>query len=96
MPRFNVRLEDPDSEEFRETTLVADDADAARAWCERREHRSVAFQVSEPELKALKKKRAEDAKRKPDEPRKLNGQERARLHTHEQAKPYEVVSVKEA
>jgi len=96
MPRFVVRLEDPDSEEFRETTLVAKDADEAKAWCERREHRAVAFQVAEAELKDLKEKRSKDAKRKADEPRKLNGQGRARLHTHEQAKPYEVVSVNEA
>jgi hypothetical protein len=95
MPRFVVRLEDPDSEEFRETSLLADDKAAAKAWCETREHRSVAFQVPDDELAELEKLRAADAKRKPDEPPQLRGREKARLHTHEQRKPYKVVSVKE-
>lgn len=99
MPRYEVRLEDPNSEEFRSTSLVADDEAAARAWCEERERRMVAFQVSDEELAELHKLRDADAtvaEESPDAEPKLRGSPKARLLTHEQAEPYEVVSVREA
>jgi hypothetical protein len=85
MPLFVVRLEDPDSEHFRETTLEAKDEKAARWYCEGRERRIVDFSLPADEHKDLVKRRDS-----------LGGREKARLLTHEQTAPYEVVSVKKA
>lgn len=50
MPRYRVRLEDPDSDEFRVTVLTAKDKKEARTLCERREQRLVETTYSEQEL----------------------------------------------
>lgn len=76
MPRFLVRLEDPDSSHFRETTIngSAVTKEGAREFCEERERRIVAYQF----------------------PGNLKDADKAQRLMHEQAKPYKVVSVKEA
>lgn len=94
MPRFRVRLEAQDSDEFRETDLVADDKDAAKAWCEERERRSVAFRIGDDEAAELAKQRQADTHRPADEAPALLGRDKARLLTHEQTEPYKVASVK--
>lgn len=96
MPRYVVRLEDPDSDEFRETTLVRDSEADAVEWCEERERRSVAFQVGPDELKDLKARRKADKASADDAPVLLAGRDKARLLTHEQAKPYVVKSITES
>jgi hypothetical protein len=84
MPRFTIRLEDPDSDEFRETSGVFDDKDAAQAWCEDRERKLVAFTIDAKRLAKLEAKADE-----------LRGTDKAHLVIHNQTVPYEVVSVTE-
>jgi hypothetical protein len=95
MPTFEVRLEDPDSDEFRITTLTVADEAAARAFCEDSERSMVAFRVDPAEEKQLRAMAERDAKRAADEPAILTGRDKARLHTHRQAKPYAIKSVRE-
>lgn len=52
MPRFKVRLEDPNSDEFRVTVVSAEDADEAKAICEARERRFVEAKYTDEELAA--------------------------------------------
>jgi hypothetical protein len=85
--RYEVRLEDPDSDEFRVTTLEAEDSAAARERCQEMERRAVAYRLSDDEVKE-----AEAAERDGT----LAGTQKGRLFVHRQEKPYKVVSVKEA
>lgn len=82
--RFIVRLEDPDSDEYRVTSLLAPDAEAAQEACERSERRLVEFHLPE---KRLKDEEAASKER---------GRPTGSLVAHQQTKPYEVVSVTEA
>lgn len=89
---FLVRLEDPDSDHFRETSISGPDIqtkDDARAWCEQRERDLVAYQLPEDELKRIEAIDKASGQ-------VLSGADKGRLHGHRQAKPYKVVSVKEA
>jgi hypothetical protein len=49
MGLFEVRLEDPGSDEFRLTRIQAPDADTAREWCEAKEDKIVAFRIEDDE-----------------------------------------------
>jgi hypothetical protein len=88
MPLFTVRLEDPDSEHFRVSTLEAKDADAAKAWAEEHERKLVAYELSDDDLDAIEKRRKRNAG-------ELRGADKGRKFAHEQSKPYVVKSVKE-
>lgn len=81
MPRFEVRLEDPDSQHFRLVTLNGRDLtkEAARAYCEEREERYVEASLGTDDLKAAKARN-----------------DRGALAIHAQSKPYRVKYVKEA
>jgi hypothetical protein len=51
MPRYRVRTEDPDSDEFRVTVLSAKDRNEAQQLVAEREERFVATSYSDDELK---------------------------------------------
>jgi hypothetical protein len=51
MPRYRVRLEDPNSDEFRVTVLSAKDRNEAQRIAEAREAQFVAKQYTDEELK---------------------------------------------
>lgn len=53
MPRFRVRLNDPNSEHFRVTYVTADDADAAVEKAKTLDQKIVAFQLTDEELEQL-------------------------------------------
>jgi hypothetical protein len=92
VPRFEVRLESPDLERedgtphFRVTRLVADDADAARTACQRKEYELAAFRLPPAELEDAEAQEADG---------ELSSQTRGRLASHRQERPYDVVSVTE-
>ncbi len=87
MPKYRVRLEDGGGE-FRLTSLVADDEDAARAACERMEFKRAAYQLPPETL-------AEMEIEEVDPDTQTTGQTRWALVVHRQAEPYKVVSVEE-
>jgi len=88
MPRYEVRLEDKDSGEFRITTLVRDSEDEARWFCEDRERKTVAFRLdlSDKEIQ----RRQELA---PGDPEYIG---KGQALAHAQTKPYKVVKIREA
>jgi hypothetical protein len=88
MPRYRIRLEDPDSDEFRITFVNAKSPEAAQEWAEQREREFCAHELSdEPEGE-------EDS---PLARAKADAEDRGRpgmsLVIHEQKKPYKVVDV---
>lgn len=85
MARFRIRLEDPHSSEFRVVVTHADTEEEAVAVALRLEDKYVAFRMDDDELAEIQE-RAESP---------LRGARAAagRLHMHNQAAPYEVVSV---
>lgn len=88
--RFEIRLESPSLTHgdgtpcFRVTRLDAENEDAARAFCRRREFRTCTFQIQAAELADLKAKQKNGT---------LAGTDKARLFAHQQDEPYEIVSV---
>lgn len=87
MPRFRVRLDDPNSDEFRVVFVTADSKPAARARCEQLEQGYVAFAIPDEDLLAeLERKEADGELTHP-------GREFGLLHQHRQTEPYEVTSV---
>lgn len=87
MPRYKVRLDDPDSDEFRVTVLSAKDRNEARALAERRERRFVDYTLTDEQLAAAELSPEEAEEQGVVRPGK------AALLLHAQAKPYEVVAV---
>lgn len=81
MPTFKVRLNDPDSDEFRIVVIPADSEEAAVSELLRRERKKVDYRLTTDEMAEAKSGKPNPATAK------------ARLVTHEQSKPYEVVSV---
>ena len=87
---FEVRLESPSSLDakgrphYRIVSGLFLGEAHAREWCERKEFALCAFQLPPGELVRLKE--LEDTRR-------ILGTDRARLATHRQSEPYEVVSV---
>lgn len=79
--RYKVRLEDPNSDEFRIVYLSAASEDEARALCEEKERQITAFSLAKDELTA--EKAASKERGRPTGP----------LVCHEQAEDYAVVSV---
>lgn len=51
MPRYRIRLDDPDSDEFRVTYVSADSPEDAKAWAERREQTFCEYRLTKDELK---------------------------------------------
>jgi hypothetical protein len=82
MAIYRVRLEDPDSDEFRLVAVAADSKAEARAICEAQEQRHVDVTYSEAD--ELEKKEAKG---------ELRGRDKARLYSHRQRKPYKIVKV---
>ena len=109
MALFEVRLEAQDgSGHYRITRLQADDADAARKQCERKELELVLYQLTPADeqavLKAAKADTLDDVPHTAalDAPaeekaafRALSPEHRAKVHAHRQEEPYAVVSVEE-
>lgn len=109
MPKFAIRLESPDlvneagDPHFREVRLSADDESAAVARCEQKERELAAHQYDTNDEAAQERgeeasevtrwERIEADCEAAGEPVPKNI--RARLATHRQTKPYEVVSVEE-
>ena len=96
MKRFKVRLEDPDSGEFRITNLNAESGEEARALCESREEELVRYQLDPAELNAEIRKsvqRVGDVVITTDANGPIYGTPTGRLVAHMQSKPYEVISV---
>lgn len=93
MQRYEVRLEARDGEhpsiagQYRITTLSAPSADEARRFCEIKEFRIAAYELPADEASRLEKRNKAG--------QQLTRDERARLLTHRQRQPYEVVSVKQ-
>jgi hypothetical protein len=79
--RYTVRLEDPNSEEFRIVNLDASSPEQAKALCEDKERQLVAVTLSEEDL-ASEHERSEQ-----------RGRRTGRLVAHEQQVSYAVVSV---
>ena len=88
MPKYRVRLEDPDSDHYRITSLIAASEEEARAIVERRERRNVEFRLSDEELAEMEDQEAA-AERWED----LPGRVRAHLHTHRQSEPYRITMI---
>lgn len=92
MPRFEVRLESDEvtnangSRAYRITRLTADDADAAAAFCRRKEFKIAALQLEDDHLAALEQLEQDG---------ELKGNDKAHLYAHRQQEPYTVVSVTE-
>lgn len=90
MPRFLVHLDAPgDSEHFRETVLVADDADSAQAYCEGKEAEYVAFNLTTDDRQDLLDKQAQLQELGSN----LSGKDKAALAIDAQIEPYTVTSV---
>lgn len=85
MPRFAVRTQDPNSDEFREHRIVAEDADDAAAIIERAEAKYANYEAPSHELDQLHAAEADEV---------LTGPERGRLHMHRQSAPYEIVRIR--
>lgn len=96
MPRYEVRLESPDllrddgTPHYRTTRLTADDANAARRICERKEFRLCAYDSDQ--INDLEKR---VAKADGNIKAALQAKDRATYFAHHQRKPYDVVSVTE-
>lgn len=88
MPRFRIRLDDPESREFRVYRVPADTEEQAVAIVMHREQRAVDWRMPADELAALEAR--EDGDGEP-----LTKSESGRLHSHRQARPYEVTTVTE-
>jgi hypothetical protein len=88
MPRYEVRLEDPNSKEYRITRLDVDDEEAAERYCKRKEFEMCAWELTPEELERIEEIEA-------DPEQTLSGQDKGQLYTHRQETPYEVVSVQE-
>ncbi len=84
MPRYRIRLNDPDSNEFRVYRIRAASEAEALEVIERREQRSVDWRMDDDRLADLEEKEAEGI---------VTGAERGMLHTHRQASRYEVAEV---
>lgn len=82
MARFRIRLEDPNSDEFRIVVTHAETEEEAVAAALRLEEKYVAFTMDDDELAKVTKK-AESGR----------GPAAGRLHMHHQSEPYSVVSV---
>lgn len=92
MPRFRVHLESPNLTKngapcFRVTELVADDEDAAVAFCRRAEFEQAAFQIHDAAALAVLEQEEADGT--------LAKNMKARLFAHRQVEPYDIVSVTE-
>ena len=85
MPRYRIRLEDPNSEHFRLVTTHADSEAAALANALRNEQKAVGYTLPPADLEAIEAK----------DPAKRVGRERGNLFMHKQAEPFKVVSVQE-
>lgn len=97
MAKYRVRLESPDmmrgkdKPHFRVTMLTADSEADARRVCEQREARIAAHKYDDGVVAELEQAAA-DAK---ENGLKVPPNVRARLHTHKQELPYDVVAVEE-
>jgi hypothetical protein len=85
MPRFAVRTQDPNSDEFREHRIVAEDQDAAVEIIERAEAKYANYEAPSHELDQLLAAEADEV---------LSGNERGRLHMHRQTEPYVIASIR--
>jgi hypothetical protein len=83
MPTFKIRLEDPNSDEFRLYAIAAESEEAAVAELKRRERKRADYRLTTDEMEAIEAGDVPAA------------QAKAMLLTHEQADPYEVVSVED-
>jgi len=85
VPRYRIRLEDPNSEHFRLVTTHADSEAAALANALRNEQKAVGYALPPDELAAIEAKDAADR----------IGRERGNLFMHRQTEAFKVVSVQE-
>lgn len=92
MPRYEIRLESPeftkDSGEphFRLVRGEWTDEDEARKWARRKEFSLASYQLDDFELARLEALEAEGG---------LANSDKAKLFTHRQSEPYEVVGITE-
>ena len=85
MPRYRIRLEDPNSEHFRLVTTHADSEAAALANALRNEQKAVGYSLPSGDLEAIEAKDPADRK----------GSERGNLFMHKQTEAFKIVSVQE-
>lgn len=81
MPRFRVRTDDPNSDEFRVYYLSAETEEEARASIERKEQAHVMARLDTEQLAALEAKEADGS---------LTRKEYGALHGHRLAEPYKI------
>ena len=100
MAVFRVRLEDPDSKEFRQVSVSAEDESEARETVLRIEAKHVDFVADDETIAEIEEVTGmvfEDAldltKEEQREIPGLRGKARARLNSHRQAVPYKIKRV---
>lgn len=86
MTVYRVKLHDKASGESRHTSVAAESKDEALWICEQQEMGHVGFWLPDSEVSELEKKEKDGT---------LSGREKGRLHSHRQAKAYEVQKVSE-
>jgi hypothetical protein len=95
MPRFRVRLEDPNSDEFRVIVIHSDDEAAARVAIERRERKFAEFELDPDGLADAKRLVKNGGVVDGKHDRRGLADAKAHLGIHGQAEPYKIVSLEE-